>query len=73
MVVIVDDDQLLLLRRTKSTPAQTGSGTLSGAGTGAGTAAAGGSIVPHTPICKTPTPPATPSPEELASDPAISE
>jgi tetratricopeptide (TPR) repeat protein len=58
-----------------STPGQSGSGTLSGGGTGTGTGTGGnnGTIAPQKAICETPTPPAKPSQDELASDPAISE
>jgi len=54
-----------------STPVQPGSGTLSGTPTGTGSG--GGSIVPPTPTCERPVPPPTPSAEELANDPRISE
>jgi tetratricopeptide (TPR) repeat protein len=50
-----------------STPVQTGSGTGTGAGTG------GGTKVTAPPPCETPIPPATPSADELANEPAISE
>lgn len=55
-----------------SPPLQTGSGTLSGTGTGTGSET-GGSMAPLTPTCEKPPPPPTPSAEELADDPAISE
>ncbi len=58
-----------------STPLQSGSGTLSGSGTGSATSGGtgGGTIVTQKPACEAPIPSATPSADELAGDPAISE
>ena len=57
----------------ESTPAQPGPGTLSGTGSGAMTNTGGGTTMTLTPACETPAPPPTPSAEELAGDPRISE
>ena len=56
-----------------SAPAQPGPGTLSGTGSGAMTSTGGGTTMTLTPACETPAAPPTPSAEELAGDPRISE